>query len=168
MILRPRVCLMPSKLRHLDQPLNARFTREARHSPVRSGSSQRRATVIRSRRIDRQSKRSASLGRAVRSRLPTPGRNRLPKAATYFAHLKGYRFRSASPPDEALNEKGPNPFEPGPSSHVVVELLLDLRLPRLCRRPIAFTETLAASAIPPLDETRSQVIAPAIAANQLV
>jgi hypothetical protein len=32
----------------------------------------------------------------------------------------------------------------------------------------AFTETLAASAIPLLDETPSQVIAPAIAANQLV
>jgi len=70
--------------------------------------------------------------------------------------------------DVALNEKGPSPFEPGPSSHVVVKLLLDLRLPRPCRRPIAFTETLAASAIPPLDETRSQVIAPAIAANQFV
>ena len=25
------------------------------------------------------------------------GGSRLPKAATYFAHLKGYRFRSASP-----------------------------------------------------------------------
>ena len=59
-------------------------------------------------------------------------------------------------------------FEPGPSSHVVAKLLLDLRLPRPCRRPIAFTETLAASAVPPLDETRSQVVAPAIAANQLV
>jgi len=71
-------------------------------------------------------------------------------------------------PDEALNEKGPSPFEPGPSSHVVVKLLLDFRLPRPCRRPIAFTETLATSAIPPLDETRSQVVAPAIAANQFV
>jgi hypothetical protein len=72
----------------------------------------------------------------------------------------------ASPKDEALNEKGPSPFELGPSSHVVVKLFLDLRLPRPCRKPIAFTETLAASAIPPLDETRSQVVAPAIAANQ--
>jgi len=49
----------------------------------------------------------------------------------------------------------PSPFEPGSSSHVVAKLLLDLRLPRLWRRPIAFTKTLAASAIPPLDETRS-------------
>ena len=55
----------------------------------------------------------------------------------------------------ALNEKGPSPFEPGPSSHVAVKLFLDLRLPRPCRRPIAFTETLAASANPPLDKTRS-------------
>ena len=70
--------------------------------------------------------------------------------------------------DETLNEKGPSPFEPGPSSHGVVELFLDLRLTRPCRRSIAFTETLAASAIPPLDEARSQVIAPAIAANQFV
>ena len=36
-------------------------------------------------------------------------------------------------PDETRNEKGPNPFEPGPSSHVVVKLFLDLRLPRPCR-----------------------------------
>jgi hypothetical protein len=62
--------------------------------------------------------------------------------------------------------KGPSPFEPGHSSEVVFELFLDLRLPRPGRRPIAFTETLAASPIPPLDETRSQVIAPAIAATQ--
>src|SRR3989442_6555210 len=33
------------------------------------------------------------------------------------------------------------------------QLLLDFCLPRPCRRPIAFAETLAASAIPPLDET---------------
>ena len=67
-----------------------------------------------------------------------------------------------------LNGKGQNPFEPGPPSRVVVKLFLDLRLPRPCRRAIAFTETLAASAIPPLDETRSQVVAPTIAENQLV
>ena len=67
-----------------------------------------------------------------------------------------------------VTAKGPSPFEPGPHPQVVVELFLDLRLPRPCRRPIAFTETLAASAIPPLDETRSQVIAPAIAANQFL
>jgi hypothetical protein len=67
-----------------------------------------------------------------------------------------------------LNGKGPSPFEPGPSSRVVAKLLLDLRLARLCRRPITFAETLAASAIAPLEETRSQVVAPAIAANQLV
>ena len=62
--------------------------------------------------------------------------------------------------------KGPSPFEPGHSSEVVFELFLDLRLLRPGRRPIAFTETLAASPIPPLDETRGQVIAPAIAATQ--
>jgi hypothetical protein len=33
---------------------------------------------------------------------------------------------------------------------------------------MAFTKTFAASAIPPLDETWSQVIAAAIAANQFV
>jgi hypothetical protein len=49
---------------------------------------------------------------------------------------------------------------------MVMKLLLDLSLLRLCRRAIAFTETLAASAIAALDETRRQVIAPAIAANQ--
>src|ERR1700730_850975 len=36
------------------------------------------------------------------------------------------------------------------------------------RRPITFAETLAASAIAPLEETRSQVVAPTIAANQPV
>ena len=73
--------------------------------------------------------------------------------------------------EEALKrytKKGPSSLEPGPSSHVVAKLLLDLRLLRPYRRSIAFTETLAASAIPPLDETRSQVVAPAIAANQFV
>jgi len=74
----------------------------------------------------------------------------------------------ASSPDVALNEKGPSPFEPGPSSHVVGKLLLGLRLPRACRRSIAFAKTFAASAIPPLDETRSQIIAPAVAANQFL
>ncbi len=43
-----------------------------------------------------------------------PGGSRVPKAATYFAYLKGYRFRSAALPDLALNEKRPSPFEPGP------------------------------------------------------
>ena len=66
-----------------------------------------------------------------------------------------------------LTKKGRTLSSPAPS-HVVLKLFPDLRLPRPCRRPIAFTETLAASAIPPLDETRSQVIVPAIAANQFV
>ena len=70
--------------------------------------------------------------------------------------------------ERSSKTKRAEPFQPRPSSHVVAKLLLDLRLPRPCRRAIAFTETLAASAIPPLDETRSQVVAPAIAANQLV
>jgi hypothetical protein len=68
----------------------------------------------------------------------------------------------------SLNGKGPSPFEPGPSSQVVAKLLLDLCLPRPRRRSIAFAETLAASAVPTLDETRSQVVASAIAATQLV
>src|ERR1035437_11010906 len=63
---------------------------------------------------------------------------------------------------------GAEPFRARSPSHVVANLFLDLRLPRLCHRPIAFTETLAASAIPPLDETRSQVVAPAIAANEFL
>src|ERR1700730_14373071 len=67
-----------------------------------------------------------------------------------------------------LKRKGPSSFEPGHSSEVVFELFLDLRLPRPGRRSIAFTETLAASPIPPLDETGSQVIAPAIAADQFL
>src|ERR1039458_9753313 len=53
-------------------------------------------------------------------------------------------------------------------SHVVAKLLLDLRLPRPCRRSIAFAETFSASAIPALDETRSQIIAPTITADQPV
>jgi hypothetical protein len=66
----------------------------------------------------------------------------------------------------SLNVMGQALSSPVPSSPVVVKLTLDPRLPRSCRRPIAFAETLAASAIPSLDETRSQVIAPAIAAEQ--
>src|ERR1019366_9515547 len=64
--------------------------------------------------------------------------------------------------------EGAEPFRARSPSQVVAKLLLEVRLPLPCRRAIAFTETLAASAIPPLDKTRSQVIAPAIAANQLV
>ena len=60
------------------------------------------------------------------------------------------------------------PFRARSPSHVVANLLLNLCWPRLCRRPIAFAKTLAASAIAPLDETRRQVIAPAIAANQFL
>jgi hypothetical protein len=76
--------------------------------------------------------------------------------------------RTALSLDEALNEKRPEPFEPRPSSHIVTRLLLNLRLPCRCRRPIAFTETLAAAASPPLDKTRSQIVALAIAANQFL
>jgi len=57
---------------------------------------------------------------------------------------------------------------PAPHLQVVLELFLDLRLGRPCGRSVAFTKTLAASAIPPLDETRSKIIAPTIAANQFV
>ena len=88
---------------------------------------------------------------------PLDGQPILPKRPQpIFAHLNGrsVSFSLAPPRDQALSENGPSPFEPGPS-HGVAKLLLDLRLPRPCRRPIAFTETLAASAIPPLDETRS-------------
>jgi len=48
------------------------------------------------------------LGGLARRPIPTPGGNRRPQTATYFAHLKGCRFRSASLPDKALNEKGPS------------------------------------------------------------
>jgi len=48
----------------------------------------------------------------------------------------------------SLKRKGPSPFSGPVLSHVY--LFLDLRLPRPCRRPIAVTKTLAASAIPPL------------------
>src|SRR5208282_3139858 len=59
-----------------------------------------------------------------------------------------------------------SPFEPGPSAHIVVELFLGLCLLRSCRRTVALTEALPASGISPLDKTRSQIIAPAVAANQ--
>ena len=95
--------------------------------------------------------------------------SRLLPADSVVGCLWSWRIcQSASSPDVALKEKGPSPFKPGPSSQVAVKLFLDLRLRRPCRRSIAFTKTLAASAIPPLDEARSQVVAPAIAANQLV
>jgi hypothetical protein len=64
--------------------------------------------------------------------------------------------------------KGPHPSEPALFPQTWIELFLDLRLPRRCRRPITFAETLAASTIPPPDETRSQVIAPAIPANHFL
>src|SRR5258705_3406070 len=49
-----------------------------------------------------------------------------------------------------------------------MELFVDLRRRRRGGRSIAFTETLAASPIPPLDKTGSQVIAPAITADQFL
>jgi hypothetical protein len=83
--------------------------------------------------------------------------------------IGGYRFRSASLPGRSPKRKsGRALFGSGPSPHVVAKLLFDFGLSRPCRRPIAFTEAPAASAIPPLKETRSQVIAAAIAANQFV
>ena len=82
-------------------------------------------------------------------------------------HLAVGRLEIDRPWGEALKEKGRALSGPA-LSHLVAKLLLDLRLPRRRRRPIAFTKALAASPIAPLDETRSQVGAPAIAANQLV
>jgi hypothetical protein len=70
--------------------------------------------------------------------------------------------------ERSSKRKEAEPLRAGPSSHVVAKLFLDFRLPCPCRRPIPFTETLAASAIPPFDKTRSQVVASAIAATQLV
>jgi hypothetical protein len=84
-----------------------------------------------------------------------------------FPHLKGYGFFQHRPWTDPYR-KGPSLFRPGPSSQIVAKLFLAPRFPRACRRPIAFTDTLAALVIPPLDETGSQVGAPAIAANQLV
>jgi hypothetical protein len=60
------------------------------------------------------------------------------------------------------------PFRAGPSCHAVAKLFLDLPLLLPCHRSIAFTKTLAASAIPPVDEARSKIITAAIAANQFV
>src|SRR5262249_55541559 len=52
-------------------------------------------------------------------------------------------------------------------SEVALELFLDLRL-RPGRRSIAFTETLAASPITPLDKAGSQIIASAIPTKQFL
>src|SRR5208337_3142478 len=71
--------------------------------------------------------------------------------------LRKYRALGRS-----LKRKGPSPFRAQSFPMSVAYLFLDLRLPRPCRRPIALAEAFAASAIPPLDETRSQVIAPAV------
>src|SRR5260221_5742673 len=71
-------------------------------------------------------------------------------------------------PGRGRKRKGPSPLEPGPSSEVGLELFVDLRLRRRGGRSITFTEALAASLIAPLDETGSQVIAPAIAADQFL
>jgi hypothetical protein len=116
----------------------------------------------RSPRIDRQSS-GLPHERTARRRPLTPGGKPTPKGRNLFRPVMCYRLNSASSLDESTNGIGPSPFELGPSYLVVAKLLLDLRLPSPCRRPIAFTETLAASAIPPLDETRGQVVAPAIA-----
>jgi len=63
-------------------------------------------------------------------------------------------------------DEGPSPFEPALLLTSWTKLFLGFCLPRLSRLPIAFAKTLAASAVAPLDETRNQIIAPAIAANQ--
>src|ERR1700722_17092110 len=77
------------------------------------------------------------------------------KAPTSRINNRPQKGRQTITVDLTVNEKGPSSFEPSPSSHVAAKLLLDLRLPRPCGRSITFTETLAASAIPPLDKTRS-------------
>ena len=88
--------------------------------------------------------------------------------------LRGANLQCAFPSAEYPTTSGrkpgrkTSPFEPGPSAHVVVELLLGLCLLRSCRRTVALTEALAASAISPLDKTRSQIIAPAVAAHQFL
>src|SRR5580704_14478809 len=73
-----------------------------------------------------------------------------------------------SPLQRSSKQRGTQPFRARSLISRGGQLFFDLRLPRPSRRPIAFTETLAASAIPSLDETRSQVITPTIAANQFV
>ena len=90
-----------------------------------------------------------------------------PQSPHLFPHLKGYGFFQRRPWTDPYR-KGPSLFQARPSSQIVAKLLLVPRFPRACRRPIAFTDTLTASAIPPLDETGSQVGTPAIAANQVV
>src|ERR1700693_1500137 len=64
--------------------------------------------------------------------------------------------------------RGRASFEPSPYHRLVANLLLDLRLAGPCRRSIALAETFAASAISSLDEAGGQVIAAAIAADELL
>jgi len=74
-------------------------------------------------------------------------------------------LETVAPPNTNICRVGSAEDRYGESEYLVDRrrLLLHFRLPRACCRPIAFTETLAVSAIPPLDETRSEVVAPAIA-----
>ena len=66
-----------------------------------------------------------------------------------------------------LRRGGPSPSRRPALIEVALELFLDLRL-RPGRRSIAFTETLAASPIPPLDKAGSQIIASAIPTEQFL
>jgi hypothetical protein len=59
-------------------------------------------------------------------------------------------------------------FEPSPRPSTRVNLLLRLCLLTLRSRSIALAETFATSAIAPLDEAGSQVVAPAVAADVLL
>jgi hypothetical protein len=95
-----------------------------------------------------------------------PAETGSPKPAS-ISSLEGLRFFQRRPWTDPYR-KGPSLFQARPSSQIVAKLLLVPRFPRACRRPIAFTDTLTASAIPPLDETGSQVGTLAIAANQVV
>jgi hypothetical protein len=73
-----------------------------------------------------------------------------------------------SPQDEVLNEKGRALSSLAPYRTSLAKLLLGFNLPRLRRRAIALAETFATSAIASLDEAEGQVVAPAIAADELL
>ena len=64
--------------------------------------------------------------------------------------------------------RGRASFKPGPCHRLEPNLLLDLCLLGLRRPSIALAETFTTSAIAPLDEAGSQVVATAIAADELL
>src|ERR1700730_5194500 len=147
---------------------------QAAASIARASSPRFRLASSRARLIGGNSRKAFALDWAARQ-AETSSHRRSPKTLKSAAEIRNrenlreqprnHRDRSFS---GGLAEKERALSSPAPHLKAWAKLLLDLRLARLCRRPITFAETLAASAIAPLEETRSQVVAPAIAANQPV